>query len=91
VLARDVKRVFPSDSQRGRGAVLDAYRTQFRGNRISGYEVEDLSVSGGRAGRASGRYELSREGRDAAGGEIVFGVTRERGRPKIALIAAKPG
>jgi serine/threonine-protein kinase len=90
VLARDVQRVFPSDTQKGRGVVLDTYVSQFRGNRISGYEVEDLSVSGGRAGRASGRYELSREGRDATGGEIVFGVTRERGRPKIALIAATP-
>ena len=90
VLARDVKRVFPADSQRGRGDVLDTYRTQFRGNDISDYSVSDLDVSGGRAGRAEGRYELRRVGRDAAGGDIVFGVTRERGRTKIALIAAKP-
>ena len=90
VLARDVKRVFPADSQLGRGPVLDAYRTQFRENDISGYKVSDLDVSGGRAGRAEGRYELAREGRDEAGGDIVFGVTRERGRAKIALIAAKP-
>jgi tRNA A-37 threonylcarbamoyl transferase component Bud32 len=90
VLARDVQRVFPSDTQQGRSVVLDTYRTQFRGNDISGYEVQDLSASGGRAGRASGRYELARAGRDETGGEIVFGVTRERGRPKISLIAATP-
>jgi hypothetical protein len=90
VLARDVQRVFPSDAQKGRGVVLDTYVGQFRGNDISGYEVQDLSVSGGRAGRASGRYELARAGRDETGGEIVFGVTRERGRPKISLIAATP-
>jgi len=91
VLARDVQRVFPSDVQRGRSAVLAAYQGQFRGNEITGYEIADLDVSGGRSGRASGRYSLSREGRDATGGGIVLGVKRERGRPKIALIAAEPG
>jgi hypothetical protein len=70
--------------------VLDAYRGQFRGSRITGYSVDDLDVSGGRAGRASGRYTLARAGRDPVGGTIVFGVTRERGKPKVALIAARP-
>ncbi|MGH2968200.1 MAG: hypothetical protein ACRDK0_03925, partial [Solirubrobacteraceae bacterium] len=91
VLARDVQRVFPSDVQRGRPAVLDTYRGQFRGNDISGYELDDLELSGGRAGRASGRYTLERTGRDDTGGSIVLGVKRERGQPKIALIAARPG
>jgi hypothetical protein len=91
VLARDVKRVFPEDSQRGRSDVLATYRGQFRGNEITGYELSDLDVSGGRAGRAAGSYELRRGGRDATGGTIVLGVKRERGRPKVALIAAEPG
>jgi len=91
VLARDVKRVFPEDSQRGRADVLSAYRTQFGDNEITGYELDDLDVTGGRAGRAAGRYELRRGGRDATGGTIVLGVKRERGRPKVALIAAEPG
>jgi hypothetical protein len=90
VLARDVQRVFPGDSQRGRTAVLSTYESQFRGNQISGYEIRDVDASGGRAGRASGRYELRRAGRAAAGGRIVLGVRRERGKPKIALIAATP-
>ena len=90
VLARDVKRVFPGDAQSGRAAVLATYRGQFRGNQISGYELTDLEVDGGRAGRASGRYSLERSGRDATGGRIVLGVKRERGRPKVALIAADP-
>ena len=47
VLARDVKRVFPGDSQRGRAAVLATYRGQFRGNEITGYDLSDLDVSGG--------------------------------------------
>ena len=54
VLARDVKRVFPGDSQRGRAAVLATYRGQFQGNEITGYELSDLDVGGGRAGRADG-------------------------------------
>ena len=91
VLTRDVQRVFPADSQRGRAAVLATYKGQFRGNEITGYEISDLDASGGRAGRASGRYELRRAGRAAAGGSIVLGIRRERGKPKIALIAANPG
>ena len=91
VLARDVKRVFPADSQRGRAAVLATYRGQFKGNEITGYELSDLEVSGGRAGRAEGTYELRRGGEDPTGGRIVLGVKRERGRPKVALIAAQPG
>ena len=82
VLARDVKRVFPGDSQRGRAAVLATYRGQFKGNEITGYELSDLDVSGGRDGRAAGTYELRRGGRDATGGRIVLGVKRERGRAR---------
>ena len=91
VLARDVKRVFPADSQRGRAAVLATYRGQFEDNEITGYDLSDLDVSGGRAGRAEGSYELRRGGEDPTGGRIVLGVKRERGRPKVALIAAQPG
>jgi tRNA A-37 threonylcarbamoyl transferase component Bud32/ketosteroid isomerase-like protein len=91
VLARDVQRVFPSDSQRGRPAVLDAYRGQFRTSAIVGYEISDLEVDAGRAGRATGTYRLERRGGPAVEGAIVFGVKRERGRAKVALIAATPG
>jgi hypothetical protein len=90
VLARDVKRVFPGDAQTGRAAVVAAYESQFRTSDISGYDITDLDVSGGRAGRASGRYTLERAGQDATGGRIVLGVKRERGRPRIPLIAAEP-
>jgi len=91
VLARDVKRVFPADSQRGRAAVLATYRGQFKGNEITGYDLSDLDVGGGRAGRAEGSYELRRGGQDPTGGRIVLGVKLERGRAKVALIAAQPG
>ena len=58
-VTRDVKRVFPGDSQAGRASVVATYQGQFRGNKITGYEISDLDVSGGRSGRASGTYKLS--------------------------------
>ena len=91
VITRDVKRVFPGDSQAGRASVLATYRGQFRGNEISDYEISDVDASGGRSGRATGEYTLKRAGRDDTGGRLILGVKRERGRPKIALIAADPG
>jgi hypothetical protein len=57
---------------------------------VRGYDLEDLEVSGGRSGRASGRYRVEREGDDPIEGDIVLGVVRERGRPRIELIAATP-
>ncbi len=89
-VTRDVKRVFPGDSQAGRASVVATYQGQFRGNKITGYEISDLDVSGGRSGRASGTYKLSRQGRDDTGGRIVLGVKRSRGEPRVALIAADP-
>src|SRR4051812_17295128 len=88
VLARDVKRVFPGDSQRGRASVLATYRSQFSENKITGYELSDLDVSGGRAGRAAGRYELRRGGRDATGGRGVGGVQRGGGPAEGGGVAA---
>ena len=52
---------------------------------VEGANVVDVAAT------ASGRYTLSRAGRPPVGGRIVFGVVRERGRPRIALIAATPG
>ena len=49
-----------------------------------------LSVSGGDAGRASGRYEVTRRGLPSLRGTIVFGVVRRDGAPRIALIALEP-
>jgi len=88
-LARDVVRVLPGGRTEGRDAVVDQYTRQFDG-RVQGYELEDLAVEGGRAGRASGAYRVDRDGDDPFEGRTVFGVVRERGLPKIALIAATP-
>jgi ketosteroid isomerase-like protein len=88
-LARDVVRVLPGGRTEGRDAVVDQYTRQFDG-RVQGYELEDLEVEGGRAGRASGSYRVERDGDEPFEGRTVFGVVRERGLPKIALIAATP-
>jgi Protein kinase domain len=88
-LARDVERTLPGGTSRGRDAVMDQYQRQFDG-KVGGYDLDDLDVTGGRAGRASGTYTVERDGGDPYEGSIVFGVVRERGEPRIRLIAATP-
>ena len=90
VLTRDVARVTPGDTQRGRAAVVREYRGQFATNSTQDYQLSGLDVSAGAAGRASGRYVASRSGAGPITGLIVLGVRRERGRPRIALIAVTP-
>jgi serine/threonine-protein kinase len=89
-LTTDVKRVTPGDEQIGRSAVLAEYRRQFAGTDVRGYRFEDLEAEGGRAGRAAGRYVVTRAGGDPIQGDIVLGVRRDRGRARIGLIAAEP-
>jgi serine/threonine-protein kinase len=90
VLAPNVKRVVPGDSQAGRAAVIAEYRRQFAASKVRGYQLRDLQVRGGDAGRATGSYEVTRGGRPPITGDIVFGVVRQAGTPRIALIAAEP-
>jgi ketosteroid isomerase-like protein len=89
-LARDVSRVTPSDAQRGRDNVVQEYRRQFTANPTERYALTDVSVRPGAIGRASGRYVVSRSGKAAITGRVAFGVQREQGRPRLALIAASP-
>ena len=49
-----------------------------------------IDVMATAAGRASGTYKVERDGGDPYEGTIVFGVIRERGEPRIQLIAATP-
>jgi Protein kinase domain/Domain of unknown function (DUF4440) len=88
-LARNVERTAPGGVSRGRDAVVDQYERQFDG-KVGGYELEDLEVQAGRGGRASGTYHVERDEGDPYDGSIVFGVVRERGEPRIALIAFTP-
>ena len=90
VLAGDVRRVTPDGVQQGRAAVTAVYRRQFAADDIRGYALSDLGVRAGEAGRAAGRYSVDRAGAPDVTGRIVFGVVREAGRPRIALLAATP-
>ena len=71
-------------------AVVEEYRRQFAASDVLAYRLSDLEVSGGEAGRATGRYSVSRRGRPPIVGDTVFGVVRRDGEPVIALIAAEP-
>ncbi len=89
LLTRDVERVVPGARQTGRAAVLRAYGAQFADAATRGFELSDMTVSGGPTGRAGARYRATyRRDRDVTG-TIVFGVVRDRGTPRIALISAR--
>ncbi len=88
-LARNVVRVLPGGRSQGRDQVVDQYQRQFDG-KVGGYDLNDLTVTGGRVGRATANYHVDRDGGDPYEGHIVFGVIRERGQPRIQLIAARP-
>jgi serine/threonine protein kinase len=88
-LARDVERVLPGGRSNGRDEVVAQYKRQFDG-RVKSYDLDDLTVTGGRVGRATGTYHVERASGDPYDGTIVFGVVRERGEPRIQLIAARP-
>jgi ketosteroid isomerase-like protein len=90
LVTSDVRRVLPAGVLRGRDAVATEYESQFRQNATRSYELQNLTVSGGRAGRASGSYRVRRADGTSFGGRIVFGVLRDRGSPRIALIAVTP-
>jgi hypothetical protein len=89
-LARDVQRVLPSGVTNGRDGVVREYGRQFAAQATRSYDISDLKVGRGRAVRASGTYTVERDGRPPIHGDLVLGVVRENGRPKIALIAATP-
>ena len=88
-LARDVSACCPAGAARGATRSSTSTQRQFDG-KVGGYDLDDLTVTGGRAGRASGTYKVDRDGGDPYEGTIVFGVIRERGEPRIQLIAATP-
>jgi hypothetical protein len=89
LLAPDVQRVSPGDVQRGRRAVLDAYRSQFRSQVTRGYELDGLAVEAGSVGRAQARFKVLRASRPPITGQVVFGVERLNGRARIRLIATE--
>jgi serine/threonine-protein kinase len=90
LLTRNVQRVLPSGVVRGRTRVVREYESQFRAQETRGYELDDLEVQAGRAGRASGSYRVERGSGGPIEGTIVLGVVRDRGTPRVGLIAVTP-
>ena len=84
-----VQRVLPSGVARGRARVARE-TSRSSATRTRGLELDDLSVQGGRAGRAAGSYRVERGDGNPIEGRIVLGVVRDRGEPRIALIAVTP-
>ncbi len=89
-LTRNVRRVGPDGGQDSRAGVLAVYRRQFAADDIDDYEFGDVQIVPGAAGRAAGRYTVKRSRRDDITGRVAFGVVREAGHPRIALIATQP-
>ncbi len=91
LLTTDVQRFLPTGVARGRAAVVTEYERQFRDNTTRSYELEDLQTSGGRAGRASGRYRVVRAEGPPIEGKIVLAAVRDRsGAARIGMIAVTP-
>jgi Protein kinase domain len=91
VLTPDVAR-YGTDPQvqRGRVSVVAEYHRQFAADRIESYRLTDVTVTGGRAGRAQGNYTVTRAGAPPITGRIIFGMVRRDGSPRISLIATEP-
>jgi hypothetical protein len=70
--------------------VVSEYASQFRAQKTKGYDLDDLEIQAGRAGRASGSYRVERDGGDPIEGRIVLGMVRDHGEPRIGLIAVTP-
>jgi Protein kinase domain len=89
LLTRDVERVVPGARQDGRAEVIKAYRRQFQDSETRSFELSDLEATGGASGRATARFVATYAGEPDVTGTIVFGVLRDRGTPRIALISAR--
>jgi serine/threonine-protein kinase len=90
LLTDDVERVLPSGVLRSRKAVVGEYEGQFATNATESYDIDDLDVRGGPAGRASGDYRVRRAGSPSLAGHIVLAIVRDRGHARIGLIAVTP-
>jgi serine/threonine-protein kinase len=90
LLTPAVRRFSPSDVQRGRPSVVAEYQRQFTADAVKEYALDGLQVTGGRVGRAEGRYTVTRDGAAPITGRIVLGVVRRNGKAAIDLIATEP-
>jgi hypothetical protein len=90
LLTPGVRRVGTDGVQRGRLAVVAQYRSQFAAADIQRYSLAGVETTGGRVGRAEGRYTVRRRGLVPLTGRVVLGVVRRDGEPRIDLITSEP-
>ncbi|HEV7752338.1 MAG TPA: serine/threonine-protein kinase [Baekduia sp.] len=90
ILTPAARRFSPSDVQRGRPAVVGEYHRQFAASKVKEYALDQLTVTGGRVGRAEGRYTVTRDGAAPITGRLVLAVVRRDGKPAIDLILSEP-
>jgi hypothetical protein len=90
ILTPAVRRYSPSDTQRGRPSVVGEYHRQFAADAVQKYALADLKVTGGRVGRAEGRYTVTRQGAAPITGRLVLGIVRRNGKPAIDLVVTEP-
>ena len=69
--------------------MIKAYQHQFDDSATRSFKIQDLSASGGATGRADVRYVATYADEPDVTGTITFGVLRDRGTPRIALISAR--
>jgi hypothetical protein len=90
LLTPAVRRFGTADVQRGRAAVVGEYHRQFAASDVQRYALEDVEASGGRVGRATGRYVVTRRGAPPITGKLTLAVIRRDGKAAIDLIATEP-
>jgi hypothetical protein len=70
--------------------VLGAYISQFRAQVTKAYKLDGLKIESGPVGRAEANFTVERAGRPPITGNVVLGVERRHGTPRIRLIATEP-
>ncbi len=90
LLTSDAQRVSTTNRQRGRSAVVNAYRGQFAAKRTTGFELDQLEAEAGAVGRATARYRARYAGEPDTVGRMTWDVIREKGRPRIVMILVRP-
>jgi serine/threonine-protein kinase len=90
LLATNAERVAPDSRQTGRISVSAEYARQFAGMQVKRYALSNMQVQPGDAGRAEGRYRVTRAGSGPLTGQITMVVVRQQGKPAIRLLASQP-
>ena len=90
LLTSDAQRVSPTNRQRGRARGRRRLPEPVRRQAHDGVRAVELEAESGAVGRATARYRASYAGEPDTVGRMTWDVIREKGRPRIAMILARP-